>query len=74
MRTEEEVLKDFKKIKWTIYINEPKLIILAYFKKNDFFSSREIRIYKSTKSYLASELKMQEHKLLNELFQIWNWL
>lgn len=74
MRTEEQILKDFEKRKWSIYANEPKFIILAYFKKNDIFSAREIRIYKSTQSYVASELNMQEHKLLTELFSIWGWL
>ena len=75
MRTEEEVLKDFEELGFDIIYTRQYAIEL----NND---NCTIRISKYSKWYrcydkynkLALPVTMQEHKLLTELFQIWNWL
>ena len=70
MRTEEEVLQDFEKLGYKVEQNSSAVCLLTM---NDF----HIDISKSGKNYSFSAwsyLTMQEHKLLTELFQIWNWL
>lgn len=72
MRTEEDVLKDFKKFKWKICENNDYFIRLASSTSSkNVFCDRYIKIYKKDKSYRATEINMQEHKLLNELFNLW---
>ena len=59
------------------------------FRKNQYVELERINIYKRTKSYKKDHIEivnghqvisnekwfsMQEHKLLNELFNIWGWL
>ena len=69
LRTEEEVLKDFEKLRWKITQNEKNCLILCY----DVVA--RIGILKNSKNYYFNGLiNMKEHKLLIELFQIWNWL
>lgn len=72
MRTEEEVLKDFKKLGYGIKYNGQYYIHLHSSK--NIHCDKYIKIYKSTKSYRTAEITMQAHKLLNELFTIWGWL
>ena len=75
MRTEEEVLKDFKKLGYKIRRNNTfKYISL----RCDTETNLGIIIYLKTRTYEFNGegmfLDMQEHKLLNELFSIWGWL
>ena len=80
MRTEEQVLKDFEKLGY--YLNLKKVGFLYYgiILSNKNIKELEIHISFSMKSYakyeqgLCTTIDMLEHKLLNELFQIWNWI
>lgn len=76
MRTEEEFLKDFKKLGYDlnknyksvgfIYLEEEYNVIhINFFKK---------QYSKSFGYYDSAPITMAEHKLLNELFEIWGWL
>ena len=72
LRTEEEVLQDFEKLEYEIYENSDKWLNLH----NTLFNNK-ILISKEDKCYclgFGEPTTMEEHKLLNELFQIWNWL
>ena len=70
MRAEEEVLKDFSKIGYKVVTNNNSVIVL-YNKKRD----TRIFIYKKRKKVsFQYVMTLAEHKLLHELFQIWNWL
>ena len=74
MRTEQEILKDFEKLGYKVK-NDSEVLRL----KNNFI---EIYVYKKDKEYgkedifscEANRFTMPEHKLLNELFNIWGWL
>ena len=79
MRTEKEVLKDFRKLGYQVQTNNKTYLKLCHFYKNEILSDRYYFIYKQKKEYKAmasqcSNFTMQEHKLLNELFSIWGWL
>lgn len=80
MRTEQDVLKDFEKLGYGIEIDKVyKIIKLS---NNMIF----IRIFKNAKSYekyfeddtnalhYSGLITSLEHKLLNELFQLWRWI
>lgn len=73
MRTEEEILEDFKKLRVKIIINEKQYLIRC------FITPRPVRlivISQDTRSYQANfnNFSMELHKLLHELFEIWGWL
>lgn len=87
-RTEADILKDFEKLGWNVadgYVNFTlKKNVLE---KGEFFDYNWhcfITINKENKTYSAEQrsnwntkcynLSMQEHKLLNELFNLWGWL
>ena len=79
MRTEKEVLKDFKKLNFTLLTIIEGKLVLAHFKRNEFYSDKFYSIYKKDKNYKAwtsdsAYFTMQEHQLLHELFTIWGWL
>lgn len=75
MRTGQDVLKDFEKINYTLNKNDEYTLSITR-------ENKIIHIVKPTKSYkkydrktfLSLSFEMQEHKLLNELFQIWGWI
>ena len=70
MRTEEEVLKDFRKLGYQVVTNNNSIIGL-------YNKERETRIFiykKSKRVSFHDRMTLSEHKLLHELFQIWNWL
>lgn len=72
MRTEEQVLKDFEKIDYVVKKNNEKwLEIYNDFLGYTFLISKEDRTYCVE---FGEPITMQEHKLLNELFTIWDWL
>jgi hypothetical protein len=75
MRTEQEILKDFEKLGYKIaFVNQENRLLL--YKNN----GDTIFIYKNTKEYEKCDtiqsinFTMQEHKLLNELFEVWKWI
>ena len=75
MRTEEEVLKDFKKLGYKITSNDE---VSMYLEKQLYI----IRVFKISKCYDCQYkyssssfiLDLEDHKLLHELFEIWRWL
>ena len=69
-RTEADILKDFEKLGWIVSRNDEDDFTLRL-KGNPTCA---IWIDKLTKEYsISCCLDMQEHKLLNELFEVWGW-
>ena len=74
-RTEADILKDFEVIKYRIYKNDEHSLMMVR-------GSKVIHIIKPAKLYRKYDKKslsslvfdMQEHKLLNELFEVWQWI
>jgi hypothetical protein len=74
-RTEADILNDFEVIKYTIYKNDEHSLMMSR-------GNKVIHIIKPAKLYRKYDKKslsslvfdMQEHKLLNELFNLWRWL
>ena len=70
-RTEADILNDFEKLGWIVSRNDEDDFTLRL-KGNPTCA---IWIDKLTKEYsMSCCLDMQEHKLLNELFEVWGWL
>ena len=68
-RTEQEILKEFEKLGWEVTQNDNGFIILC------LSNIARIVILKQAKNYHINGLSnMQEHKLLNELFECYGWL
>ena len=74
-RTEQEILKDFETLGYKVaFVSEENRLLL--YKSND----DTIFIYKNTKEYEKCDiiqsinLTIQEHKLLHELFEVWQWV
>ena len=64
-RTEQEILNDFEKLGWKVTQNDDSCMIICF---NGF---ARIVILKCAKQYSINNLcNMQEHKLLNELFEV----
>ena len=77
MRTEEEILKDFKKLgykihrdRYNIFIYAPYIEIEIDFDLKGYQKKRGISVGEWTSSFLT----LEEHKLLHELFKCWGWL
>lgn len=81
MRTEQDVLKDFEKLGYIKFEIKFDNVDTIRFDK-DLVS---LYIYKIDKKYMFMKfnygnqpvpcsINIQEHKLLNELFQIWGWI
>lgn len=84
-RTEQEILKDFEKLgydieihkeilylkkgKYYIAINKANKTYKAFYQGSKFDKDHEKIVY-----YRPKEMKLQEHKLLNELFECWGWI
>lgn len=76
-RTEQEILNDFETLGYQIPVNNEKELSIGFQTVNGWFG---INIYKYAKSYEVYEiinatrysvsLGIQEHKLLNELFEV----
>ena len=71
MRTEEEVLKDFRNLELKIHKHSEGILSLENTKE-----LKHIIIYKKERVYKVfyTPMTLEEHKLLNELFSIWGWL
>lgn len=68
-RIEQEILNDFEKLGWEITQNDDSCMIICF---NGF---ARIVILKCAKRYSINNLcNIQEHKLLNELFEVWQWI
>ena len=65
-RTEADILNDFEKLGWEITTNDYYGFIFKN-KRNEF-----LKIYNLSKTYRCEcNLSIQEHKLLNELLNLW---
>ena len=81
-RTEQEILKDFEALGWKVVVNNENEIELHRNAKNNILVV--LNILKSAGEYTKymimngktffREIKFQEHKLLNELFEVWQWI
>lgn len=73
-RTEADILKDFEKLGYAVAFVSKENRLLLYKTNGD-----TIFIYKNTKEYEKCDtiqsinFTIQEHKLLNELFEAWGW-
>ena len=68
-RTEQYILKDFETLGWKVSINNSLKLRMS---KHCF---AELEIDKLEEMYIYNGyLTMQEHKLLNELFECYSWL
>jgi hypothetical protein len=77
-RTEADILKDFEKLGYEVLCNT------NYIRFTNYDKGIEIRIKFDTKTYCKfdrdlyelpyEDLTIQEHKLLNELFEVWQWI
>lgn len=88
MRTEQDVLMDFEKLGWKVaegYINftlEKRKTDYSIFGEISWYCyitfDKDKQTYRIMPNFRYStrdtELSMQEHKLLNELFTIWGWI
>ena len=81
-RTEADILNDFEKLGYKIkqnnsfcliMINDKTDEVISILKKDTFTISMGYRKYIKDEDYLATFITMQEHKLLNELFEVWQW-
>ena len=64
-RTEQELIKEFEKLGWKVTQNDNGFIILC------LSNIARIVILKQAKNYhINGPIGMQEHKLLNELFEV----
>ena len=67
-RTEQDILNDFEKLGYKIIQINEKIVFTDEY-------NRTIHINKIKKVYsYTTYIGMQEHKLLNELFEVWGWL
>lgn len=81
MRTEKEILNDFEKLGYNrvkllganFYIQNSNIgiEINTYYKK---YEKYEYGIKTKLDCFLSQPITMKEHKLLNELFELWGWL
>ena len=76
MRTEQEILNDFKKLGFDVILNSDYFI---YFRRFDCI----MRFDKQTKVYaccmhnandLTISIEFEYYKLLHELFECWGWI
>lgn len=85
MRTEQDVLKDFESLGYEVVCNSDRELILEQELKSNYTIINRIHIEKQLQAYSKSQFAyrvgtsplwvfMQEHKLINELFNIWGWL
>ena len=76
MRTEQDVLNDFEKLGYVIIRNDNSILKM----ENDKYIRIQVNKgecymnYDKYSPHLSMPITMQEHNLLNELFQIWGWI
>lgn len=76
MRTEKQVLDDFKKLGYTTIIKRNEYLKLQEDFDEILFNFKNKTYLKSygTYDFDNSSITVEEHKLLHELFEIWGWL
>ena len=79
MRTEEQVLKDFEKLGYYMTIKKEGFFYNGVILDNKYSDEKinisfDLKAYDKESDTFGRSIHMQEHKLLNELFQIWNWI
>ena len=72
-RTEQEILKDFEELGYEIRI-EKDFIDMNGYDDISLFIDLENKTYSKSKYLQVEDITMQEHKLLNELFEVWGWI
>lgn len=75
-RTEQEILKDFEALGYVVARNDWEKLVLNKFDKIIKIDKID-KWYKKFLAYsggISEIITMQEHKLLNELFEVWGWL
>jgi hypothetical protein len=72
-RTEQEILKDFEKLGYFVK-KDTAFITLTNEYDNVIFIDLEDKCYDKSHYIECVSITMQEHKLLNELFQCWGWI
>lgn len=70
-RTEQEVLKDFEKLGYEVVRNDDGWLELEIVGTD---VSMMICKLDNNYDFVGDPLTIQEHKLLNELFECWGWL
>ena len=71
VRTEAEILKDFELLGYVIVDNNKHDLILVKDMGLRLMINKELKHYMVVA--LTPLVNMQEHKLLNELFEVWKW-
>lgn len=79
-RTEQEILNDFEKLGYKVVnsYNHPFIEMSKYNEELNVYEYIEINKgehnYEKFTQDGVAPFTMQEHKLLNELFEVWGWL
>ena len=71
-RTEQEILKDFEKLGYFIK-KETSFITLTNEYDDVIFIDLKDKCYDKSHYLHVVSITIQEHKLLNELFEVWGW-
>ena len=71
MRTEQEILKDFKKLGYKVKENSDWLCL---FRIDGYKIDIRKNVKKCHTNMGTGYMSMQEHKLLYELFKCWEWI
>lgn len=78
MRTEEEVLKDFEKYGTLTLIRNDEYVLMIIVGKRCIEIDKECKCHYCYDAFktrpVSTGIRLEEHKLLNELFSIWDWL
>ena len=75
-RTEQKILKDFEALGYVIVRNDNSILkmennnyIRIQINKGECYMN-----YDKSSPHLSMPITIQEHKLLNELFEVWQWI
>ena len=72
-RTEQEILDDFEALGYEVIIEKDHIRMSGY-EDVCLFIDLENKTYSKSKYLQVEDITMQEHKLLNELFEVWGWI
>lgn len=79
-RTEQEILKDFKKLGYKVKENTDNVLVLTTKDNHTFlmiskhFKQYELEYTFCHQACASLWISLEEHKLLHELFACWGWL
>lgn len=74
MRTEQEILNDFKKLGWEVAKSPVMYSLIKQTKRIYIHIDTNEYTISGSQAQVFNVLNMQEHKLLHELFICWGWL